>query len=525
MNLFDSSVAIDFIGILVIVIMSSCLTEIKKSEAYSGPLAILKWLLISIHILDLVYHLCKINNAVVYPFVYLLLATFFIYLESLFCYFITLFSVKWLIKNHIVKKSINLLLGIPHFVIVILLVANFFTGHFFYINQNGKLIHGFLTDAEFYMMVSYMVLLLGNAVFFYFHSNDKYKKKNCRFILRYNVFPILGMVLEMTIPGLSWVWALSSISFVMLLYNVEQYLVSQERIHEAVSVMGTVFYKILKVNLTTDTFEIIKISEKEITKRADFPLSFSKWMKNFSKNGMVVADDVPSFRQKINIHYLRDYFKTNSDEPFRFRYRRRVPETGEYRWVFLEIIKTASFSQDNQEVMLYVRDINDYYQSEAKQTRDLEISINKDMISGLQSRYAFYERKKQISLKNKAFGIIFADMNGLKRINDNEGHEAGDKYIRDFGNLLGDLFGREQCYRIGGDEFVVIDERKETDFMNSVNKFNQILENQELPVASFGYYWCLTSAGLENALKEAEKIMYDTKAKVHSSHPELDRKN
>ena len=147
------------------------------------------------------------------------------------------------------------------------------------------------------------------------------------------------------------------------------------------------------------------------------------------------------------------------------------------------------------------------------------------MISGLQSRYAFYERKKQISLKNKAFGIIFADMNGLKRINDNEGHEAGDKYIRGFGNLLGDLFGREQCYRIGGDEFVVIDERKETDFMNSVNKFNQILENQELPVASFGYYWCLTSAGLENALKEAEKIMYDTKSKVHSSHPELDRKN
>jgi diguanylate cyclase (GGDEF)-like protein len=53
-------------------------------------------------------------------------------------------------------------------------------------------------------------------------------------------------------------------------------------------------------------------------------------------------------------------------------------------------------------------------------------------------------------------GVIFADLNGLKRVNDSKGHEAGDVLLRNAASALRELFDAEQIFRAGGDEFVVI---------------------------------------------------------------------
>ena len=45
------------------------------------------------------------------------------------------------------------------------------------------------------------------------------------------------------------------------------------------------------------------------------------------------------------------------------------------------------------------------------------------------------------------FGIINLDLNGLKLVNDREGHEAGDELLIQAGELLGKLFYREDLYR------------------------------------------------------------------------------
>ena len=80
------------------------------------------------------------------------------------------------------------------------------------------------------------------------------------------------------------------------------------------------------------------------------------------------------------------------------------------------------------------------------------------------------------------------DLNDFKLINDTCGHEEGDRVLQEIGKMLSDTFGKEHCYRYGGDEFLVI----VPDI--STSEFNEKLEiiKQNKPVCprgadGFGY--------------------------------------
>ncbi len=61
------------------------------------------------------------------------------------------------------------------------------------------------------------------------------------------------------------------------------------------------------------------------------------------------------------------------------------------------------------------------------------------------------------------FGIIMADLNNLKKINDNYGHEHGNDYIFGACHLICVTFDHSPVFRIGGDEFVILLERSDYD--------------------------------------------------------------
>lgn len=58
--------------------------------------------------------------------------------------------------------------------------------------------------------------------------------------------------------------------------------------------------------------------------------------------------------------------------------------------------------------------------------------------------------------KRKTLGLIYCDLIGLKRINDNLGHNNGDRLIMQASHILTELFSAKNVYRIGGDEFLVV---------------------------------------------------------------------
>ena len=63
---------------------------------------------------------------------------------------------------------------------------------------------------------------------------------------------------------------------------------------------------------------------------------------------------------------------------------------------------------------------------------------------------------EQIRQGTASFTVFVFDVNGLKAINDSFGHERGDLAISDTANVLKSVFGIENLYRIGGDEFIAI---------------------------------------------------------------------
>lgn len=107
-------------------------------------------------------------------------------------------------------------------------------------------------------------------------------------------------------------------------------------------------------------------------------------------------------------------------------------------------------------------------------------------------------------------GVAFFDLNGLKEVNDTEGHEAGDRLIKNTANAINSVFVGE-TYRIGGDEFVVITAPVEKNiFKQKVREAIEKLTTNGISV-SYGTSWAQNSQTIEKQLTTADHLMYENK--------------
>lgn len=84
-----------------------------------------------------------------------------------------------------------------------------------------------------------------------------------------------------------------------------------------------------------------------------------------------------------------------------------------------------------------------------------------DSLTGVNSRLAFAEKEGGLDRaisegKAEKVAVVVCDLNGLKQINDVEGHEAGDHCIIEASRLICEVFPHSPTYRVGGDEFAVL---------------------------------------------------------------------
>ncbi len=130
----------------------------------------------------------------------------------------------------------------------------------------------------------------------------------------------------------------------------------------------------------------------------------------------------------------------------------------------------------------------------------------KDVLTGLKNRRGFQQVMDDISDGEK-IGILFCDVNSLKAVNDNQGHEAGDKLLKGFADMLKEGFKKEEICRISGDEYVVIfRDINEGEALEKVKAFHKVVMANRW-IASCGYE---TGTGDKkmHVLSSAEKKMY-----------------
>lgn len=103
-----------------------------------------------------------------------------------------------------------------------------------------------------------------------------------------------------------------------------------------------------------------------------------------------------------------------------------------------------------------------YLEGQEKLKKQLEHDLlmsmaYKDDLTQLYNRRKCNEMFEEINKNGGKYHFINFDMNGLKKVNDSQGHDKGDLLIKTFAKALREAFdGVENIYRMGGDEFLVI---------------------------------------------------------------------
>jgi len=145
--------------------------------------------------------------------------------------------------------------------------------------------------------------------------------------------------------------------------------------------------------------------------------------------------------------------------------------------------------------------------------RSLEEASYKDTLTGFKNRRAYFEAIERIergSYETESLGVVFADVNGLKSMNDNFGHLAGDSLIVHVGEKISAAFPNADIYRMGGDEFVVLDYSVERE---TFDKKVLLLKNSwtESESASIGAVWMPMAHHMEKYMAMADRKMYQDK--------------
>lgn len=115
------------------------------------------------------------------------------------------------------------------------------------------------------------------------------------------------------------------------------------------------YTKILKINLTSDTYSIVNMDLTEQTKGKGFAESISGWLQGFGKSGQVHTDDLEEYLKKTDMEYLKEYFSSGKTSISIF-YRRKYADG--FKQVAMEMIPADDYEHENQSLFLYVKNID-----------------------------------------------------------------------------------------------------------------------------------------------------------------------
>lgn len=152
-----------------------------------------------------------------------------------------------------------------------------------------------------------------------------------------------------------------------------------------------------------------------------------------------------------------------------------------------------------------------------------------DSLTGLLNHAGIFHAAKKLD-PQKPYSLLFMDLNGLKEVNDLQGHLSGDAFIKRMADILRSSAGDHTlCGRVGGDEFVILFPPEKAETLQPVmekiqNKLASLQGQPHMPKdpsASFG--WSIhtpsQNTSFEEHLKEADDRMYQAKEAYRKSHP------
>ena len=189
---------------------------------------------------------------------------------------------------------------------------------------------------------------------------------------------------------------------------------------------------------------------------------------------------------------------------------------------------SVTYSSDRSHFIICVENRDEDVRREQEHLAALSSAneiARRDELTGTKNKTAYQEAEKELQKLAEEgrvpFGIAVCDINGLKIINDTEGHKAGDDYIKASCKLICRTFHHSPVFRIGGDEFAVILMGKDyTNRKELIADFKRQVEENirfgEGPVVASGLAEFLPyeDHSPEDMFNRADNLMYADKARL-----------
>ncbi len=191
---------------------------------------------------------------------------------------------------------------------------------------------------------------------------------------------------------------------------------------------------------------------------------------------------------------------------------------------------TVQKSNDASHYIIGVENVDEEIKKEKQHLKALNTEkelARRDELTGVKNKTAYKELEKSVQsnidngMDYLPFGLVVCDTNELKKINDTQGHSAGDEYIKKSAKLLCNIFVHSPVFRIGGDEFVVF--LRGDDYSNREKLITalhaQVKENMksdEGPVVACGMaeYNPEKDSLVSEIFDRADKAMYKNKREL-----------
>ena len=172
----------------------------------------------------------------------------------------------------------------------------------------------------------------------------------------------------------------------------------------------------------------------------------------------VYAEDLEGFRLVFNKeNILRDIRQTGL---FELNYRM----VAEGRPLHVSLRAAMVEEKDGPRLIVGLSNIEDRIQRSQEyenSLREARAMITTDGLTGVKNKGSYLNAEAELDDEIKLggqpeFAIVVADLNGLKEINDQHGHQTGDNFLRAGCRAICDIFDHSPVFRVGGDEFAVI---------------------------------------------------------------------
>lgn len=266
-----------------------------------------------------------------------------------------------------------------------------------------------------------------------------------------------------------------------------------------------------KRNVCTNTYEYAMngvTAEKDNLQEVPMEM-LDIWMDSFRKNGLYYIPDIEEEQGQ-------PYYETLKMQDITRLLA--VPLNSDGKIIgFLGVDNPRLHYEDHTLLSSIQYFLTDSLKAKERKAR-LQYMSYRDMLTTLYNRNRYIQVLEGMQAKTVIkTGVAYIDINGLKRVNDLYGHEAGDRLIINTARSMLAILP-ENAYRVGGDEFVLICfDIDEKIFRSKVRDICDSIAAKRISV-SVGVVWEESSSELETMLRRADDLMYAEKKKYYEEH-------